>query len=223
MIKIVSLDIVDLIPFQTGILFVIRDGESKESSKISFYSFDIKTRSIASVTKNAYLLTKFGSTFSSITAQLNDYISCDAAKLINGQLMIMYSSGEYGIFDENGNLVSTDTIYYKNSPARDITVDDSNIWCAVPEKDLIIKFSVSSNRVLLRIGGENSDTFSCPVSVTEYDGNLYVCNSSSRCIKKISLTDFSVSTYKEFDEPVYKYVKVEDSEFVILNSGVYLI
>lgn len=223
MIKVVSLDILDLIGFPSGILFVLKENQDDSSVKVSFYSFDVATKSIATVTKNAYLLTKFGSSYSPIARQLGDYVSCDAAKLWNGQIFVIYSTGETGIFDEQGNLIKTTDIKYHESPARDVAVENNFIWSAVPELNLIIKYSLLQNRVVMRIGGETSDTFSYPVSVCEYDGYLYVCNRDSQRISKVSLTDFSVENYKQFDEPVYKYIKVDDNEFVILDSGVYLL
>lgn len=223
MIKIVGEEIVDLIPFPSGILFVLKEGGVRESSKISFYSFDLTTKSIATVTKNAYLLTKFGSAFSPIAAQLEDYVSCDAAKLWNGYTFVIYSSGEIGIFDEQGTLVKTDDIVYRDSPARDVAVDNNFVWCAVPDQNLIIKYSLQQNRVVLRIGGDSSTTFSRPASVDEYDGSLYICNPGSFKIRKMDLADYSIEDYREFDEPVYKYIKIGEHEFVILASGVYLL
>lgn len=223
MIKVVSLDILDLIGFQSGILFVLRENQSNDSVKVSFYSFDIETKSIATVTKNAYLLTKFGSAYAPIAKQLGDYVSCDAARLWNGHTFIIYSTGETGTFDEHGNLIKTSDLLYKDSPARDVAVDNNYIWSVVPDQNLIIKYSLLQNRVIMRIGGDGSDTFSHPVSVSEYDGYLYVCNKKSRKIKRIDLKNFLVEDYKEFDESVYNYVRVDNSEFVILDSGVYLL
>lgn len=223
MIKIVSLDILDLIGFSSGILFVLKENHNSESVKVSFYSFDTETKSIATVTKNAYLLTKFGSSYAPIAKQLGDYVSCDAAKLWNGQTFVIYSSGEIGIFDENGELIKTSDLTYRESPARDVAVDNNYIWSVVPDQNLIIKYSLLQNRVIMRIGGDNSQTFSCPVSVDEYDGELYICNKDSHKIKKVNLNNFTVEDYKEFDEPVYKYVRVDKNEFVILDSGVYLL
>ncbi len=223
MIRIVSLDIVDLIGFPSGIQFVLKENADNGAVKVSFYSFDIATQSIATVTKNAYLLTKFGNSFESIAKQLGDYVSCDVAKLWNGQTFIIYSSGEIGIFDENGTLLRTGDLTYRDAPARDVTTDNNYIWSVVPAKNLIIKYSLLQNRVVMRIGGDNSTTFSNPVAVSEYDGYLYVCNRDSCKIKRVRLDDFSVEEYKEFDEPVYKYIKVGSKEFVALASGVYMI
>ncbi len=223
MIKVVSLDILDLVGFSAGILFVLRENQNNETIKVSFYSFDLETKSIATVTKNAYLLTKFGSNFAPIAKQLGDYVSCDAARLWNGNTFIIYSTGEIGIFNDQGELVRTDDLLYKDSPARDVAVDKNYIWSAVTDRNLIIKYSLLQNRVIMRIGAEESNVFSSPVAVAEYDGYLYICNKDSCKINRVDLNTYNIEDYKEFDEPVYKYIRVENSEFVILESGVYLL
>ena len=223
MLKIVSLDIVDLLSFPSGILFVIKENLENGAVKVSFYSFDVATRSIASVTKNAYLLTKFGAAYAPIAKQLGDYVSCDSAKLWNGDTFIIYSTGEMGIFNEEGALLRTGDLMYNGAPARDVAVDNNFIWSTVPAKNLIVKYSLLQNRVVMRIGGENASTFASPVSVEEYDGWLYVCCKDSRKIKRVRLSDFSVDEFKEFDEPVFKYLRVGTNEFVVLESGVYML
>ena len=223
MLKIVSLDIVDLLSFPSGILFVLKENLENGAVKVSFYSFDIATRSIASVTKNAYLLTKFGAAYAPIAKQLGDYVSCDTAKLWNGNTFIIYSTGEMGIFDENGVLVRTGDLTYNGSPARDVAVDNNYIWSAVPGKNMIVKYSLLQNRVVMRIGGDTSATFLNPVSIEEYDGFLFVCCKDARKIRRVRLSDFTVDEYKEFDEPVFKYLRVGNCEFVVLESGVYML
>ena len=223
MIKVVSLDILDLIGFPSGILFVLKENQDNDAVKVSFYSFEIATKSIATVTKNAYLLTKFGSSYAPIAAQLGDYVSCDTAKLWNGQTIIIYSTGEIGIFDESGQIVRTTDLKYRNSPARDVAIDNNYIWSVVPEQNLIIKYSLLQNRVVMRIGGDESNTFSSPVAIAQYDNYLYICNSTACKINRVNLDNFTVEDYKYFDEPIYKYVRVDNYEFVILESGVYLL
>lgn len=223
MLKIVSLDIVDLLAFPSGILFVLKEPLENGQVKVSFYSFDIATRSIATVTKSAYLLTKFGAAYTPIAKQLGDYVSCDTAKLWNGHTFIIYSTGEMGIFDENGALVRTGDLTYNGAPARDVAVDNNYIWSAVPGKNMVVKYSLLQNRVVMRIGGETSSTFVNPVSVEEYDGYLYVCCKDARKIRRVRLGDFTVDEYKEFDEPVFKYLRVGKNEFVVLESGVYML
>ena len=223
MLRIVSEEIMDLIAFPSGILFVVKEVLTNDSVKVSFYSFDIETKSIVTVTKNAYLLSKFGPSFAPIAKQLGDYVSCDTAKMWNGQIFVIYSTGEIGLFDEHGGLLRTGDLIYRDAPARDVTTDNNYIWSVVPAGNLIVKYSLLQNRVVMRIGGDASDTFPNPVSIEEYDGYLYVCCRDSRKIKRVKLSDFSVDEYKEFDEPVFKYLRAGDCEFVVLESGVYML
>lgn len=234
MIKIVGLEnIVDLIPFSSGILFVIKDGQLKGTSKVSFYSFDVKTKSIASVTKNAYLLTKFGASFHAVSSQLGDYISCDSVKLWNGNTFVIYSNGDTGLFSQDGRLLKTDQVTYElpsirnredmKYPARDCAAYNNEIWCVVPDMNCIVQYSLVKNRIKMRIGGDKSNTFDEPLAVCVYGDSLYVSNTGANNIKRVSLEDYSVEIYKQFDEPVYKYLRIEDKEFAVLDSGVYLL
>lgn len=223
MIRIVSLDILDLLPFPSGILFALKEQSETGRDKITFYSYDVKSNSIATVTRNAYLLTKFGPAYMKIAEKLNDHISCDTVKLYNGGLFLLYSSGETGLFDEQGNLIKTGEIRYQDAPARDGAVDDKYVWSVVPDRNLIIKYSVTQNRVMMRIGGEASASFSAPSSVISDDDFLYVCNPGSKKINRVNLTTFAVEDFKRFDEPVYQYIVSEGHEFVVLASGVYML
>ncbi len=88
---------------------------------------------------------------------------------------------------------------------------------------MIVKYSLLQNRVVMRIGGDTSATFLNPVSVEEYDGFLFVCCKDARKIRRVRLSDYTVDEYKEFDEPVFKYLRVGSCEFVVLESGVYML
>ena len=223
MIRIVSLDILDLLPFPSGILFAIKEKAENGNDKISFYSFDVRTKSIATVTRSAYLLTKFGPAYPKIAEKLNDHISCDTVKLYNGGLFLLYSSGETGLFDDQGTLLKTDRLIYQDAPARDGAADDKYVWSVVPERNLIIKYSVTQNRVIMRIGGDGSTSFNAPSSVISDEQYLYVCNPGAKKINRVNLKTYAVEDFKRFDEPVYQYIQNEGHEFVVLASGVYML
>lgn len=223
MLKIVSLDIIDIVPTSTGISFVLRDDLPEGGTKVSFYSFNIATKQIQHMNKDDYLNAKFGKNGQTIAPQLGDYVSCDASVLWNGNSFVVYSSGEFGIFDNEGNLTKTGILSYHDEPAKDATAENNYIWAVVPSSNLIIKYSTLQDRVIMRIGGDTTTTFASPESIEIYDNDIYVCNSGSHIIKRISLSDYSVSDFKEFNEPVYKYIRVSGKEFVVLSSGVYML
>lgn len=223
MLKIIGLEIIDLIPYARGIQFVLKEPLEDGKTKVSFYSFDTDIRDIAKVTKNAYLMTKFGPSFGAICDKIGDYIACDSTRMRDGKIFIIYASGEIGLFAEDGSLVYTGDILYRDFPARDAAADSGFIWSVVPDENMAVRFSVSQNRVVMRIGGAQANTFPHPVAIEEYDGKLYVCCQKSGEIKTVDLSDFTIGEYKTFDEPIHKYLRVGENEFVILDSGVYML
>ena len=220
---ILKIQISDIVRFSKGILFVREEHLEDDETKVSFYAFDAKDNKIAPITKSVYLLNKFGPAFKEIASQLGDYVSCDAGRLLDGGTAVIYTTGEMGLFDGEGELTWTGDLFYHEHPARDIAVENRHIWSVVPEIHALIRYSIAANKVVMRIGGISSGTFDRPVSVAEYDGKLYVCDRDKHCIKTVSLTDYAVETYRQFEEPVHKYIKSADCEFVLLNSGVYIL
>lgn len=223
MTKILGISVIDVTPFSKGIIFVRKEIQEDNKVKVSFFSYDIDTGKIAGVTKNVYLLNKFGPAFAPIAGQLGDYVSCDAGRLAGNSTVVLYSTGEMGIFNEDGSLNWTGDLLYHDSPARDIAVENKHIWCAVPEQNSVIRYSTAAGKVVMRIGGDKSKTFACPIAVSEYSGVLYVCNYSSNKIRTIDLRDFSVRDYRVFEEPIHKYIRSAGKEFAVLDSGVYVL
>lgn len=221
--KILSVDIVDIIPFQDGVLFVRDERIDDENVKVSFYSYSVSTDKIAPVAKSVYLMNKFGNAYASISDKLGDYVTCETGRLDDGSCTVVFPTGECGIFDADGVLAWNGDIFYHSAPGRSIAVENRHLWCVVPELDCVIRYSLAAGKVIMRIGGSESKTFDAPVSVTEYDDKLYISNSGSMKINTLDLRDFTVSDFLQIDEPVYKYIRSCDREFIRIESGVYMI
>lgn len=221
--KLMDIDIIDIIPFSKGLLVARKDVLKSGSVKVSFIGYDVKLERASPVTKGVYLLNKFGPAYKPISEQIGDYVSCDVAALPNKHTAIVYTSGEVGIFDENGSLAWTGDIFYKDCPVCSAAIENKYIWFAVPDFNCAVRYSTFSQKVVLRIGGDSSTAFSRPVSLSNYDDTLYICNYNSNKIRTISLKDYTVSDYKVFEEPVYKYIRTCDKEIAALNSGVYML
>lgn len=223
MTKIFSENIVDLLAINKGVIFIKKEVTADDRIKASFFAYDTQTASISSATKNAYMFTKFGSVASVITPHLSDYISCAARKLHNGSVLLCYKTGEIGIFSDKGVLLYSDDIYYHDFPVRDCADDGDLIWFTVPDSNQIVCYSLIKKRILLRIGDDAAKTFARPLTIEKIDDALYVCCKDQAAIKKVSLQNYTVETYKTFDEPLYKYLRVDGNEFVLLESGLYVL
>ena len=225
MIRIVSLDIVDLLPFPSGVLFALKEKTERGGEKIAFYSFDVATSSIGAVTRSAYLLTKFGPAYMSIAEKLKDHITCETTRLVNGQLFLVYASGETGWFDEKGALIASGDVHYRGCAARTAAADPDgkHLWSVVPEQDLIVKYTPVENRIVMRMGGDGSPSFRSPSSVFVHEDALFVSNPGANKVNRVSLADFSLKDHRVFEEPVYRYLISGGREFAALRSGVYML
>lgn len=228
MTKIAPHEHLDIVPYADGFIYARSQPLENGSIKVSFLAYDCERRSFVPVPKNVYLSRKFGSSYAEITDLLTfehsgDFISCDTAVFANETVIVLYRTGEMYIFGPGGDVVWSGDLRYRDESVRDIAIDGKNIWCTVPDGNAVINYSPVEGRVLMRIGGGSNSAFSHPVSVTEADGTLYVCNQNSYKIRSVSLADYSVADYMLFKEPVYKYFRCDNEEFAVLESGLYLL
>ncbi len=221
--KLMDIDIADIIPFSKGIIVARKDTLKSGEVRISFITYDVKLERPSQSTKGAYLFNKFGDAYEKITEQLGDYLSCDAVVLPNKHVAVAYKTGELGLFDEKGTLYWTGDLQYRDCPVSGVAAEKKYLWCVVPDNNCVIRYSPVTEKIVLRIGGDSSTAFLNPVSITNYNDVLYICNHQSFKIRTIDLKNFTVSDYKEFEEPIYKYIRTNDREIVELESGVYML
>ena len=221
--QILKIHLADMIRFSKGVLFVREEKQPDETTKVTFFAYTVEDHKIAPITKSVYLLNKFGPAFKPVEKQLGDYVSCDAGKLPDGGAAVIYPTGELGLFSPDGALRWTGDLLYHDSPARDVAVENRHLWSVVPDQRAVIRYSLATNKVVMRIGGGTTGTFGKPVAIAEFDNRLYVCDREKFCIKTVDLADFSVRDYRQFEEPVHKYIQAAGKEFAVLNSGVYIL
>ncbi len=221
--RIVNSEILDILPYDNGFLYVSKEELDNGGIKASFFAYDQDEDSISPAKKKFYLETKFGKAYHEIAKELGDFITCDSAPLGNKGVAVLYSSGEMYIFNSEGRVLWSGELLYHEQPMRDLAVDGNCIWGTVPNYNAVINYSPAEQRVMLRIGGGSSTAFSKPVGITKILNKLYVCNENSCKVRTIRLDDYSVKDYITFNESVYKYFRVYDNEYVLLESGVYLI
>lgn len=223
MTKILSADILDILPIEIGFIIATKEILPTGEATVATFVYDQEGARILPIKINTYLECKFGAQYRNIASNLGDYITCASAVFKSGGVVTLYSNGEIAFFDEDGALFWSGELIYQNSATKDIAVDGNCFWCTVPEKNAIIRYSPVEKRVLLRIGGGSSTAFNVPVSITKADNKLYICNQGNNKIRTIRLEDYAVKDYAVFNEPVYKYFRVGEKEYALLDSGIYCI
>ena len=180
-------------------------------------------QSEAKFSKFINLLNKYGPEYKKIAEQLGDYVSCDADIMASKHSIVVYDSGETGIFSPDGEMIWSSDLNYQGCEINGVAVDGAQFWSVVPDKNCIVCYSVAHKKFSMRIGSAESTSFQHPVSISKYDDELFICNTDSRKVRTINLKDFSVNDYRIFDEPVYKYLRSCGKEIVVLESGVYVL
>lgn len=214
----------DIVPHPDGFIIVIPDGKDENGrTKISFRFYNFATRKVQRVKRSFYAQYKFGHGYIEIAQQIKDYITCSVCEGPEGYINVVYPTGEIGIFDLGGNLVFTGDLSYHDSPVRSCAPEDDYIWCCVPDKNAIVRYSKKLQRIDFRIGGADTTAIGRPMAVSRIGNTLYVCCKNSQNIKKIDLSNYVATDYKKFEEPVLRYMQVAGREVVVLSSGVYML
>ncbi len=218
---VVKGEIIDILPYTQGFLYLEAQELEDGNTKASFFAFDQESDTIFPVKKGDYLRIKYGPQYQRITQQLEDFVFCRSIRMMNKTQVVLYEDGKLLQFYANGEQLRSEMLQYQGSPACSPCEGDNSLWCVVPEQNAVIHYSLAERRVLLRIGGGSSTAFANPVSVTRVVDKLYICSKNAFKIRTLSLDNYNVRDYVSFQEPVQRYFRIADKEYVLLESGVY--
>lgn len=220
---IVKADIIDIVPYEKGFIYLQIEELLDRNIKVSFYAYDEEGNTIFPVTKKNYQQCKFGPRYQKIISELDDFVFCNVIHMPGQEKMVSYEDGQLQQFYANGALQAQRTLRYQESPIICLTAIEKHLWGVVPDVNAVVRYSLEEDRVMLRIGGATSNAFSEPVHVTQYQDRLYVCNKGKGSISSISLENYAVKEYVTFPEPALRYFRIGKREYVLLRSGIYLL
>lgn len=222
--KIIDSSVLDIVTFPSGFVFAKRQEFEDGSARAAFYCYNAITQKMEAVRRSAYLQCKFGENYDEIVKIIGNFIFCDCVRMSNtGEVVVLTPDSKMFYISKDGRLIWNEELCYRQSSVRDLSADDNCVWCAVPEKSCVVRFSPSVKKVYIKVGGVETSTFSDPIGVSKYMNSLYVSCGDSKKVRKIDFQTYCVKDYKVFDEPVYKYYRIHDKEFVRLKSGLYML
>ena len=218
--KVFNADLLDIFPTEEGFIYACRESLGNADTA-GFFNYDMRADIFERIKITEYITAKYGEEGFGLAKTLGDFVSCQLRSVSPSSNIASYNDGTLKIFNNYGFITDTRKVKYLDYPARSPEPSGRDLWMTVPEANAVINYSIRYNRIEFRIGGLKEKAFSHPQSLSLYDGCLYVCNENSFNIKTVDLTTFKVSGYYTFNEPVSKYFRSGDSEYVLLKSGVY--
>lgn len=224
MVRISTKEIVDILRYDENKAVIVEKrpilNTTQFKARYSVVDFEKKTKEV--LTKNAYLLKKFGSSYKQISEVIPNFVQCGAAILYDRRVLVLYPNGEAGIFDRDGELAWSGYFKYHNQIVNSLSLDGKYFWCICPAESCAIRYSCQTMQVDLRIGGKDAATFVNPTHISAGDGDIYVCSSGNK-VRKIDGNDFTVSDYITFEENVKQFYKYGKYAIAVLASGTYLL
>lgn len=219
--KLFNDNAIHMLPLPNGIIIAAKQNEYDDKIIVAYKKISFEDGSTSAITRNVYLLAKFGNNYKSFEIQLKDYLNCRTVLLPDNRLFAVYPDGNVIIFDAEARVEWQGTLKYKNYGPADIALHEHTLWASFPESNALIRFNLRTMREELRISGSADSAFSNPEGLWVMDDTLLVCNPGSKKINQVNLKTYTVYEYAEFEEPVYQYVKINSNEIVLLKSGVY--
>ena len=224
MIRVSTKDIIDILPYGDGKAILVEKKPLVNSAqfKAEYSVIDFENKSKNVLTKNAYLLKKFGSSFKEISETIPNFVQCDAGILYDKRVLVIYPNGEAGIFSREGELSWSGYFNYHDEIVSGLALDGKYFWSICPSENSVIRYYSQTMQVDLRIGGKEAATFLNPTHISADSGDIFVCCGGNK-VRRIDGKDFTVSDYLNFDEQIKQYHRFGNHSIAVLSSGTYLL
>lgn len=213
----------DIVPMSDGMVFSYCQDKTDEQMTVAFKLISFESGVMTNVTPDFYSIAKFGTQYKSRPMQEYNLVTCKIAELADGRTFFVADNGEAGIVDLDDNTVWSGTVLHRGNAVSGVAAAGNSIWCSFKDSGVLIRYNARTMRDELRLGGGRNPVITSPKGVFIEDGIMKVCDVSERKIFEIDLSSYSMQIYREFDEPVHQYIKIRDYEFVLLDSGLYML
>lgn len=220
--KISEDKVYSLHPLPDGFLYSYLIEQTENQYKIGYKMVSFETGKISNVTKNIFMLTKFGADYRSFIDKVKNYLTCFSILLEDGQTFIIERDGIATLYGVGGEELWQGSMLYQNTAPGGVAVNGGSLWLSYPEHRVLVRYDLKTLRQELRIGGENSP-FSEAAGLFPAGSKLFICSADNNTIYKLDCETYQTEVYFQFDEPVKDYKFINKYEIVVLESGIYLL
>lgn len=219
--KLFNADLLDIVPLERGFVYACKETLPSGEQAVAFYNYNQEIDIFEKIPVLTYINLKFGENAPEIARSLGDFVTCKTVNLTSSTKAASYDDGSLKILGSIGEIVSEHKVEYLDNPACSPVVNGADLWFAVPDSNAIINYSIKHSRIEFRIGSPKEKAFCHPTDISIYDNKLFICNANSYKIRTIGLDNYNIADYCLFNEPIFKYFRVKDVEYAVMQSGVY--
>ena len=218
--QIFGSDVLQIQPCQNGFIFVIKQEERDDKAVVTYKMMDFERMTIAPVTRNVYLLEKFGNLFERFDDKPDDFLNLRTLMLPDRKLLTVDQKGAATVTaSDGGRLLRADLTY--NGCAPDCLVAGPTCFFAsYPEAGAVIRYHAGTLRREMRVGGGGAPMLR-PEGLYYQNGQLLICMPTLHKVMELNAKTLELQDYETFEEPVHRYLKYNANEIVLLDSGAY--
>lgn len=222
MIKISNREIIDVLKFSDDKVILVEKKPNLNSPGygVNYFILNFSTGEKEIITKDAYLLKKYGANRKQIADKLGNFVTPNADVMPDRSVLVIYPGGETGLFDSNGELVRDGVLKYNGAPVSGIALDGDYFWSVCQKENCVIRYLTDGVKVDIRVGTAEQNTFPNPHFVSSDDDFVYVCCEHCR-VRKIDKTDFTVSDVNKTYSDLVGFYKFGKYSIVIKPDGAY--
>ncbi len=222
LIKISNKQIIDVVRFSDDKAVLVEKVPklNTDSYGVNYFLLNFNDGKKEIVTKDAYLLKKFGTMRKEISEKLGNFVVPGAMVLPDRRVMVIYPTGDTGLFDENGELIRDGLLTYNDSPVCCIAEDGEYFWSVCEKENSVIRFYADNAKTDIRIGGREQATFNAPHFVSADENYVYVCCNHMN-VRKIDKKTLSVSDVNRVYNGLTGYYKFGKFAIITTFDGAY--
>lgn len=224
MVKVTNKELIDVVKYTDKKIILAEKLPNIEGGyKANYFILDLETLEKEVVTKNAYLMRKFGnSAYKKISESIANFVDCDSVILPSKNVFILFSNGQCAMYDNKGEMLWSKTLTYKDKTVTSLAADGDYVWCCCKDENCVIRYLADGNKLNLdlRIGAKDADTFKKPAFVSSDDEGVYVCCKNK--LRKIDRRDFIVSDVSEKLKGLKRFYRFGKYSLICTNDGAYI-
>lgn len=216
-------EVIDVILVENGLIIAYVCTKNTETVTVAYKMVTFTDGKFTFIQRSLYELSKFGSNSPNFMKNIRNHITSRSLSLSSGKNFILEKNGEGKLIDVDGECVWSGTLSYHGNAPSGIAVSNRSIWTCYKQSSVLIRLNLITMKEELRIGGGATSPFDKPNDLFIDGNDIYVCNSGSNSIVKVNLNTYTAEVYRQFNSPVYRFIKNDGYEFAVLDTGIYLL
>lgn len=224
MVKICNREVIDVVRYGNNKAIFVEKKPMPDDVcryKVGYFVLNFDTGEKEVITKNAYLMQKFGSNYQKISDTLGNFVQCEAWHLPNRSVLVVFDNGQAGLFDSDGRLKRDGLLSHNDSPVCGVAPDGDCFWSYCRSENCVMRYFVDGIKLDIRIGGRDAGTFNRPNFVSADDDAVYVCCDYST-VRVIDKSNFTVSDLGRSYGDLRRFYRFGEYGVVCTGTGTFV-